>query len=610
MAEEEKRSPLTDEEPVMQEEALPQAEGEAVPENESGSPAPAKEAVQEAAPPTESTAAADSTSAAETAPQADSPAAAQSTAAGGGVTPADSPAAAEAAEPAAVPLTWKEKRARKKQEKLERKLAEKRAKEEEKQRIREEKARRREANRPKRRRALILTVVLLGIFLAGAGAAYYHYVEYFRTHFYSGTTINGQDVSYKTVSDIKSSIEKDISKYQLAVKERDGSEEILTAADVGWAYADDGRVDELMQEQDPWKWITSISRAKDYSVTAGTTYDQEKAKSAILKLKAVTEGTTDPVDATVQLKDDGTYEIIPETEGNRVDTDKLTAAVLDALDQAKDTVDISEDTDCYIHPAVYSDNEQLVARRDAWNKYASISITYTFGDSKEVVDGTLLKQYMTDNGQEVTLATDWIKTLIYQWGQKYDTFGLERSFTTHSGNVITIPAGGDYGWCLNKEKMINDLTEAISNGESGDRNPIWLFSAMGWDNGDITGTYVEVSLSEQKLFLWKNGQNILTTDVVTGTPTADRETKPGIWAIDAKKSPATLGTLDVQGYSSPVSYWAPFNGGQGLHDAPWRTAFGGNIYQTNGSHGCINIPVDAAKTVYETVSIGTAVIVY
>ena len=154
------------------------------------------------------------------------------------------------------------------------------------------------------------------------------------------------------------------------------------------------------------------------------------------------------------------------------------------------------------------------------------------------------------------------------------------------------------------------MTDAVTTGATGSRDPVFLFSAMGWDNNDLTGTYVEVSIQDQKLWCYKNGQVVMETDVVTGLPTAERETKTGCWAVDAKKEQATLGTLDVQGYSQPVNYWAPFDGGQGLHDAPWRSTFGGTIYQTNGSHGCVNIPEANMKTIFDTISIGTAVVVY
>ena len=54
----------------------------------------------------------------------------------------------------------------------------------------------------------------------------------------------------------------------------------------------------------------------------------------------------------------------------------------------------------------------------------------------------------------------------------------------------------------------------------------------------------------------------------------------------------------------------PYNRGEGLHDATWRQEFGGEIYKNNGSHGCINMPLDIAEKVYNAVSVGTVVEVY
>ena len=54
----------------------------------------------------------------------------------------------------------------------------------------------------------------------------------------------------------------------------------------------------------------------------------------------------------------------------------------------------------------------------------------------------------------------------------------------------------------------------------------------------------------------------------------------------------------------------PFNGNIGLHDAYWRYGvFGGNIYMIDGSHGCVNLPKEAAHKIYDNVESGTPVLV-
>lgn len=470
--------------------------------------------------------------------------------------------------------------------------------------------------RRKRRRALravlklLMVLIIIGCALgAGAYAIYDHYAVYYATHFYEGTRINGKDVSFRTVDVIKRSIESDVAKYTLTVEEKDGVSETLSAEDVGWHYVDDGKVDAFMASQDAEHWYRHFRKGQDFSLQAGTAYDTEKALAAIRGLNCFRdEYVTDPVDAALIENAEGTYEVSAEIEGNRLDSGKAEAAILAALDGARERVDLTK-PDCYQHPSVFRDDENLCRRRDQWNRLLGIHLTYAFGDNYEDIDRAFLAPYITDDGENVTLATDWIPDLVYSWGAKYDTFGVSRYFRTTDGQDIVVP-GGDYGWCINKDETIAALKDQIERAESGVKTVVWLYSAMGWDNGDLTGTYVEVSLARQKLWCYRDYELVVSTDIVTGQPGGDSETVRGVFAVDAKKSPAVLGSMDVQGYASPVSYWCPFNGGQGLHDAPWRGAFGGNIYLTNGSHGCVNIPVDKMEAIYNTVSIGTAVVVY
>ena len=84
-------------------------------------------------------------------------------------------------------------------------------------------------------------------------------------------------------------------------------------------------------------------------------------------------------------------------------------------------------------------------------------------------------------------------------------------------------------------------------------------------------------------------------------------TPVGIYGITYKERDATL---RGEGYASPVSYWIPFNGNVGMHDASWRGSFGGEIYLRGGSHGCVNLPVKKAEKIYEYVEKGEPVIVY
>ena len=71
-----------------------------------------------------------------------------------------------------------------------------------------------------------------------------------------------------------------------------------------------------------------------------------------------------------------------------------------------------------------------------------------------------------------------------------------------------------------------------------------------------------------------------------------------------------LGRYEVQGYECPVSFWMAFNNcGCGFHDLS-RGAYGGQIYQWNGSHGCLNLSWSKAQEMYNTVFVGMPVIVH
>ena len=94
---------------------------------------------------------------------------------------------------------------------------------------------------------------------------------------------------------------------------------------------------------------------------------------------------------------------------------------------------------------------------------------------------------------------------------------------------------------------------------------------------------------------------------VSGNESNGNATRLGMMRLKYKQKDAVLRGDD---YETPVSYWMPFDGNIGMHDATWRSKFGGEIYKTAGSHGCVNLPLSAAKTIFENIQAGDPVIVY
>ena len=195
------------------------------------------------------------------------------------------------------------------------------------------------------------------------------------------------------------------------------------------------------------------------------------------------------------------------------------------------------------------------------------------------------------------------KEKIKKEGAVFRELPASFSFTTHAGNTIQALNSGLSNE-IDEEKMAEEAEGKAEKGEGGDIPVVWK---RHYETLNDVGDYVEVDLTNQQVYAYIGGNLIVSAPCVSGLAGTGRETPSGIYQIYYKQSPAVL---RGEGYASPESFWMPFNGGIGLHDASWRSSFGGNIYTYDGSHGCINLPYDAAKTIYENAYSGMMVICY
>ncbi|MCD8077966.1 MAG: L,D-transpeptidase [Lachnospiraceae bacterium] len=206
----------------------------------------------------------------------------------------------------------------------------------------------------------------------------------------------------------------------------------------------------------------------------------------------------------------------------------------------------------------------------------------------------------------MTLNADYVSEYVATLRKKYDTIFRSRTFKTTYGDEVTLD-GGDYGWWMNYVQEAEELTAMIEAGESGERTPVYYQTAASYGAQDYGDTYVEVNLTAQHLYFYQDGEIVLESDFVSGNSSSGWDTPEGVYGITYKETNATL---TGENYETPVSYWMPFNGNIGLHDATWRSSFGANLYKSSGSHGCINLPYLVAKELYSLVEKGTAVICY
>lgn len=121
-----------------------------------------------------------------------------------------------------------------------------------------------------------------------------------------------------------------------------------------------------------------------------------------------------------------------------------------------------------------------------------------------------------------------------------------------------------------------------------------------------SNTYIDVSIENQTLTYYENGVVKLETPCVTGTP-GKNSTPVGTFKINFRKDGKYLNGPTWHVW---VDRWMRFHGNVGIHDAMWRKDFGGEIYKVDGSHGCVNLPHDAAVKLYDMVGVGTVVVVH
>ncbi|AKN31379.1 peptidoglycan-binding protein [Clostridium carboxidivorans P7] len=429
---------------------------------------------------------------------------------------------------------------------------------------------------------------------------------YFKNHFYFGSEINHINVSGKTVEEVKEQMTSKLKVYTVNIKERGGKTEQIKSVDIGLRYNSGGKYDKFKHIQNPLNWISAFFSTKNLKMTDVVIYNEELLKEKVGKLSCVNiSNVVEPREPGFKYTDKG-YMIIDEVNGNKVNKDILCDKVIKAIFSGEDTIDL-EAANCYVNPKYTSKSERTIDNKNLLNKYISSKITYTFGNHKEIIDGSIINNWLKIDGNfGVVLDDQKEKSYINSLFNTYNTVGKARSFVTTSGKTINI-SGGDYGWSINTAKEIQNLNKTIKEGKTVVKEPVYIQTAFSHDSNDIGNTYVEIDMTNQHLWFYKNGAIIAQGDVVTGNESNNDLTPQGIYSLKYKEKNATLTGED---YSTPVECWMPFNGGIGIHDASWRDEFGGDIYKTNGSHGCINSPYYLAKTIFDNIEKGTPIICY
>lgn len=432
---------------------------------------------------------------------------------------------------------------------------------------------------------------------------------FFNKAFLPNTYINDINYGWNSVNSTEFKIKNNTVPKTLELVKNDGLTETIDLSKLEYQISLNTDLNEILSYQNSFAWFPHLFNREDYNADVKVSFNTENIDDIIDNLKCVTsQKASAPQDAYIEKTDDG-YKIVPETEGSLINKEALKTAIIYALDNNISSINLSEEG-CYEKAKITTESEEIKQFEKIINNINTLTITYDFDDRTEVLTAAQINKWISIDGTEIVVDEEKAKQYITNLAYKYDTYTKDRQFTTTAGDTITV-GGGIYGWQTDISASTEALISAIKNCESVTIEPVYKISGLCRKENDIGDTYVEVSIEAQHMWYYKDGELFVDTDVVTGLPNGKRDTPTGVFCIWSREKGRRLGTYEKQGYSTYVNYWMPIDWtGVGIHDATWRSSFGGNIYKSNGSHGCINTPYDIVQKIFDNCVTGTPVVIY
>ena len=407
----------------------------------------------------------------------------------------------------------------------------------------------------------------------------------------SNDVVGGVVLNGLTQEEAAAALNEAAASYQLSLTVN-GKEVTISAADLGL------KLDEAALAS----YLAAINEGNEPQGGVFT-YDSA-ALSQLLGGKLNTAATN----ATVSYSSSQKQFVASEgTKGISYDTDAAAAAAAESIALLKGSAEVTVAT-TELAPELSASGDKVKNAVSKANGYLGVSLKYTYspegGDTAtETIDKATLAGFVSvSDKMEVSVSKSAIESYAAKMADRHNGADYTGKFVTTGGTTIGSTVTY-YGQRVNKSALTDDIYKCVTEQKSGTRTAPYNAKS----SKPYGGSYVEVDLSSQKLWLYKDGERIVTTSLVSGSVAEGHRTPTGVYSIYSKQTDRYLTGAD---YRSFVHYWMPFLGGYGLHDATWRSSFGGTIYYYDGSHGCVNLPSSAAKKIYNNVSVGTKVILY
>ena len=473
-------------------------------------------------------------------------------------------------------------------------------------------------------KTLLLLIFILMILTM---SVWYLLTIFFHSRFAPGTWINGVYCTGKTAEEVNAELLSQIEAPSVSISDDKGEEYTVNLAEMEFQADFLNVLKEFQKDQKPENWLAGINEEQYYEVKPEFSYDQAGLRKIFDELETVQEAVSRELVYEIEYTNQDGFQLLDGLSG-RYDEEKAfeaLSATIEASFASEGDEFLADVTFQLENESFYYDAQLDASQKETkefWEKleqFYNCDIVYDMGAEEIVFTPDILSGFLQADGSvpvldengELVLDEEAVTAYVTSLAEQYDTYKKERQFQSTRGDIVTV-MGGTYGTLLDQEAevtflMENLLADNMHTGKVQKHIPAYEREAYARGLNDIGDTYIEIDLTNQKLYAYVDGELTIETDVVTGNEKKGWDTPEGVNFVYAKQRNRTL---RGPGYASFVKYWMPVKGGIGIHDASWRKKFGGEIYKTDGSHGCINIPSEIMPDLYEMAEVGTPVIMY
>ena len=429
--------------------------------------------------------------------------------------------------------------------------------------------------------------------------AAYHFVQ---THFLWNIQIDGISCEFLTIEEAIKKINEEKTKETVLLSFHDGKKYTVALNEFG-VFVDENRIKEIFELQ-----YFNFKDNRQYDLSGDILTDYSKVDNYLKSIPELQEqNMTTPLNAYI-IWDETKFTIVPERLGDVINFEEALTLTLKKIQDGVKCIDFSDIT--YTTPDLLTDD--LQSELEALNSILYSSIDFELTDGSIVsLNSDVIKTwvYKAENDKYAFDFENGIPLFVNELAIKVDEANKNMQFlASESEKMVTVNVPSDVRPQLDKEAQIENINTLIGNPNPLHLTPIYDRQLIS----DMFGNHIELDIARQHIWFYKNGELIVSTPCVTGNVRDGNDTPTGVFFLKNKNRDVYLEGFNNDGtpYKSFVKYWMRIYRGIGLHDASWRYKFGGDIYLTGGSHGCINMPESAAAKTFENIDNTIPVIVY